>query len=208
MAAAGPIRRAGALLGLVAGMAPGGCGGAEPSRGTTSALSRSPAHADATEADRPSGIEPPGGREPEEEGTAAEETPPPSDEGVRLDVAEGPTVVPFVALRSQQIAGARTIEPSSRDAKAMSASGRGVLGVVTMCLDAEGAPTEVTPVRSTGYPDYDARIKAGVEAWRFRPHLVGGKPVPVCSSVTVTYRPDPAPPSPPASRKDGEAPGG
>ena len=125
-----------------------------------------------------------------------------------MDAAGGPKEVAFVELQSQQTAGARTIEPSRHDAKAMETSGRGVVGgVVKMCLDAAGAPTEVTPVRSTGYPDYDARIKAGVERWRFRPYLVGEKPVPVCSSVSISYRPDP-PLSQPLPRKDGDAPGG
>ena len=210
----GPIRLAAALLGLAAGMAPGGCGGAEPARGNTPALSQSPAHDDAAELDRP-GIEPPAGREPEPEETAAEEeAPPPSEEGLHMDnISEGPKVVPFVSLRSQRIAGARTIEPSTHEAKAIDASGRPVLGVVQLCLDAAGAPTKVTPVRSTGYPDYDARIRTGVERWRFRPYLDGDKPVPVCTSVTITYRPDPQPSLPPPRKdrdkdKDDEAAGG
>lgn len=208
MPAAGPNRLAAALLGLGAGLAPGGCGGAEPAPGSTPALSRSPAHAEATETDRPSGIEPPGGRESDAEGTAEEEAPAQSEGGMRSDIAEGPVVVPFVALESQQIAGAKIIEPSTHDARAMAAAGRQVLGVVELCLDAKGAPIDVTPVRSTGYPDYDARIKAGIERWRFRPHLVGEKPVPVCSSVTIHYRPSAPPPSPPPPRKPGESSGG
>ena len=205
--AAGQMRVAMALLGIGAGLALNGCGGAEPSRGGGSALSRSPAHADATEPGRP-GIEPLDGREPDaEEDAAQEEAPPPSDEGAPMDASGGPKEVAFVELQSQQTAGARTIEPSRHDARAMETSGRGVVGVVKMCLDAAGTPTEVTPVRSTGYPDYDARIKAGVERWRFRPYLDGGKPVPVCSSVSISHRPDP-PLSRPLPRRDREASGG
>lgn len=203
--AAGRIGPAAALLVLVAGTAAGGCGGAEPSRGGTSALSRSPAHADGTELDRPPGIEPPAGREPEAEADAAqEEAPASSARAAGTEASGGPRVVPFAALQSQQISGPRTIQPSRRDAEAMAASGKAVLGVVTLCLDDKGAPTEVTPVRSTGYPDYDARIRSGVEAWRFRPQLVDGNPVAVCSSVTITFRPDRPPPAPP-SRKQREA---
>jgi hypothetical protein len=205
--AAGRVRVAVALLGLGGGLAAGGCGGAEPSRGGASALSRSPAHADATEPGTP-GIGPLDSREPDaQEDAAHEEAPPPSEHGAPMDASGGPKEVAFVELQSQQTAGARTIEPSRHDAKAMETSGRGVVGVVKMCLDAAGTPTEVTPVRSTGYPDYDARIKAGVERWRFRPYLVGEKAVPVCSSVSISYRPDP-PLSQPLPRRGSDASGG
>ena len=127
-----PIGLAVALLGLGAGLAPGGCGGAEPSRGGGSALSRSPAHADGTEPGSP-GIEPLDGREPGAEEDAAEEEAPPSEEAAPMDAAGGPKEVAFVELQSQQTAGARTIEPSRHDARAMETSGRGVVGAWSRC---------------------------------------------------------------------------
>jgi TonB family protein len=57
-----------------------------------------------------------------------------------------------------------------------------------MCLSADGDVTSARPVRSSGYADYDAAIIAGMQAWKYRPYLVGNQPAPVCTQVTFIYQ--------------------
>ena len=114
----------------------------------------------------------------------------PSDLRIAIDdFPQPPLVVPQVALEAQRVAGEKNLMPGQADAKAMAASGKGTVGVVKMCLDDKGVPAQLTLLKSTNYPDYDARINAGMRAWRYEPFRVEGKPVPVCTSVDIIYRP-------------------
>lgn len=54
-------------------------------------------------------------------------------------------------------------------------------------------------LRSTGFPAYDEKILRELRQWQYRPFLVNGKPVAVCTAVTFIYsqRADPVVPPPP-----------
>ena len=63
-----------------------------------------------------------------------------------------------------------------------------VRGDVKMCLGKDGRITSARVLRSTGYPEYDARLIDRMQSWRYEPYQVNGAAVPVCSVVTFIYR--------------------
>lgn len=101
--------------------------------------------------------------------------------------------VPASMIEPNRIAGIRDIQPDSGDASAITSSGRGVTAVLELCLDIEGAPQRISIVRSSGYGGYDLKLATLMAEWRYTPLLVAGKPKPVCTSVTFSYPPQPAP---------------
>jgi periplasmic protein TonB len=102
---------------------------------------------------------------------------------------EEPKIVPQVALEAQRISGEKDIQPPNDVATTISRSGKGVVGVVKMCLSSGGSVQKLNVLKSTGYPGYDNKIKTKMREWRYRPFMVNGKAVPVCTSVTFIYRP-------------------
>ena len=102
---------------------------------------------------------------------------------------EEPKIVPQVALEAQRISGEKDIQPPNDVATAISRSGKGVVGVVKMCLTSGGSVQKLNVLKSTGHPGYDNKIKTKMREWRYRPFMVNGKAVPVCTSVTFIYRP-------------------
>ena len=102
---------------------------------------------------------------------------------------EEPKIVPQVALEAQRISGEKDIQPPNDVATTISRSGKGVVGVVKMCLTNGGSVQKLNVLKSTGYPGYDNKIKTKMREWRYRPFMVNGKAVPVCTSVTFIYRP-------------------
>jgi protein TonB len=102
---------------------------------------------------------------------------------------EEPKIVPQVALESKRIAGEKDIQPPNDVATAISRAGKGVVGVVKMCLTAGGTVQKLSMLKSTGHAAYDSKIKSKMREWRYRPFQVNGKAIPVCTSVTFIYRP-------------------
>lgn len=62
-----------------------------------------------------------------------------------------------------------------------------VVGSFKLCISDTGAVTGVTALKSTGFPDYDAKIIREMNTWAYRPYLVNGKAAPVCTAVTFIY---------------------
>ena len=76
-----------------------------------------------------------------------------------------------------------------------------LLGVYKLCITAEGNVASVVQLRTTGFPAYDAKIKATIRGeWRYQPFLLNGKPTPVCTAVTFIYSQKPPPPPPPPAQ--------
>ncbi|MGE5185282.1 MAG: TonB family protein [Acidobacteriota bacterium] len=59
--------------------------------------------------------------------------------------------------------------------------------VIKVCIGTSGEVTATSVIRSSGYPAYDANLVAGIRAWRYRPYVAGGKAVPACSAVAISY---------------------
>ena len=100
-----------------------------------------------------------------------------------------PQNVAPATLEALRISGNKLIEPDSTTKTAIQASGRNrVIGSFKMCLTAEGAVDTVSPLKSTGFPAYDQTIMGRIGAeWRYRPFMLDGRAVPVCTAVTFIF---------------------
>jgi protein TonB len=110
------------------------------------------------------------------------ECPPPA-------VVEKPKVVPLQAVEAARIAGNADIPLPPEVKQAVVAEGkREVLAMAKLCLDRDGAPTEVSIRKSSGHPAADARIREEMLRWRYRPYRVNGEAVAVCTSILFRYQ--------------------
>jgi TonB family protein len=101
----------------------------------------------------------------------------------------GPRMVPQVELERYRIGGKGDAMPDDREAKAMAKRNRGTLGILKLCVNDKGAPSKIEVLRSTGFGAYDLKLATLMATWRFRPFLIEGRPVAVCTSVTFIFRP-------------------
>jgi len=98
-------------------------------------------------------------------------------------------VAPSV-LEQRRIRGAKDILPDPATRAAIARSGRGqIVGSYKLCVDARGAVSSVSSLKSTGFVDYDTKIFRELRQWGYRPYLVNGKPTAVCTSITFIYKP-------------------
>lgn len=94
------------------------------------------------------------------------------------------------AFERQRRAGTLAIVPDAATRQQMAAErSASVSGAWWLCLEDTGAIAVSTMRKSTGYPAYDRAIAKAIATWKYRPYLLDGKPWPVCSMVTVSYRP-------------------
>jgi hypothetical protein len=99
-----------------------------------------------------------------------------------------PINIPPQALEANRIAGKLEITPDEKTKKAILASKKNrLVGSWKLCLNNRGAISEVTVLKGTGVPAYDAKVESDMRGWRYRPWLVDGKAVPICTVVTVIY---------------------
>jgi TonB family protein len=104
-------------------------------------------------------------------------------------VDEQPVVAELNSVEARRISGTREIQLPREVKQELGAQGiRQVMAGVKLCLSADGVPTRVDVVRSTGFPAADAKIRAEMGDWRYRPYTVNGKAVPVCAQVVFRYQ--------------------
>jgi TonB family protein len=83
------------------------------------------------------------------------------------------------------LSGERQIHPDDATRTKMSRDGlTSARIIVKMCLSAAGRVTSLDMLASSGYPEYDAKIKARMRAWRYS--AFGGDQI-VCAPVTFLY---------------------
>lgn len=88
-------------------------------------------------------------------------------------------------VNRQFLSGERQIHPDDATRARMSRDGMtGTRVVVKMCLDSRGHVISVDTLRSSGYPDYDARIRSVMRTWRYRPF---SGDTTVCAPITFQY---------------------
>jgi hypothetical protein len=105
-------------------------------------------------------------------------------------VAAARNVAPTV-LETTRIRGNKVIVPDETTKKEMlRVDKRQVVGSWKMCLDETGAVAEVTRIKSTGFEAYDKRISSEMRTWAYRPYVIDGKPVRVCTAITFIYSQD------------------
>ena len=88
----------------------------------------------------------------------------------------------------KRISGNKMIVPDDHTKTAIQKKGGGrIVGSFRICLDENGAPESILPLRSTGFANYDRELLAGMQQWRYEPYAIDGVPTPVCTAVTFVY---------------------
>jgi periplasmic protein TonB len=100
-----------------------------------------------------------------------------------------PQNVPPTLLEGSRVSGEPKISPDDVTKTEISRSGKDrVIGSFKLCLTATGSISNVTMLKSTGFASYDSKIQGKMRAeWRYKPYMVNGKAVPVCTAVTFIY---------------------
>jgi protein TonB len=100
-----------------------------------------------------------------------------------------PQNVPPTLLEGSRIAGEKMIVPDDTTKTEIGRSGKDrLVGSFKLCLTPTGAISNVTQLKSTGFPAYDNKILNKMRSeWRYKPYMVNGKAVPVCTAVTFIY---------------------
>ena len=100
-----------------------------------------------------------------------------------------PQNVPPTLLEGSRIAGEKMISPDDVTKTEISRSGKDrLIGSFKLCLTNTGSISSVTQLKSTGFPAYDNKILNKMRSeWRYKPYMVNGKAVPVCTAVTFVY---------------------
>ncbi len=99
-----------------------------------------------------------------------------------------PKIVPPTLLEGQRIAGNKHIVPNEVTKTEIMRSGKNrIIGSFKLCITVGGAIKSITQLKSTGFVKYDNKIKLEMRQWRYRPYLVNGRAVPVCTAVTFVY---------------------
>jgi TonB family protein len=103
-------------------------------------------------------------------------------------LADPPEVVAPTLLETQRIAGSKLLIPDDATKDDIMRSGRHtVTAAYKLCIDERGRVESIHRIKSSGYLDYDREIVEGMRAWAYRPLVVAGKPIPVCTSFTFIY---------------------
>jgi protein TonB len=100
-----------------------------------------------------------------------------------------PQNVPPTLLEGSRIAGEKMIVPDDVTKTEIQRSGKSkIIGSFKLCINASGAVTSVTMLKSSGFPAYDSKIQGKMRnEWKYRPYAVNGRAVPVCTAVTFIY---------------------
>jgi len=99
-----------------------------------------------------------------------------------------PQNVPPTLLEGQRIAGDKNILPDDVTKTEIQRSGKDkIVGSYKLCLTVDGNVAAVNQLKGTTFAAYDAKIQREMRTWRYRPYMVNGKAVPVCTAVTFIY---------------------
>lgn len=102
---------------------------------------------------------------------------PASANGMRVDQSE-----------LKRLEGVTAIVPDDPDKlRIQQAKLSRVEGSYWYCVDEAGSVMTVNAIESTGLQGYDARIRSAMLSWRYRPYTIGGRPVPVCTTIRFVY---------------------
>jgi len=106
----------------------------------------------------------------------------------RPQVIQAPRPVAPVVLQGLRVSGETQLHPDTVTQNQMIREGTtSVRGLVNVCISTDGGVASASTRVSTKYESYDATLLAAVRAWRYRPYLLNGAPVPACSTVTFLY---------------------
>jgi TonB family protein len=111
------------------------------------------------------------------------ESPPQEPAMTVVDAGAPPAALSPGQLEPDRIAGNKSIapDPATRDKMAKDGKDR-VVASIKLCVNRQGTVDRVTLLKSSGYPDYDHELVAGVRAWAYRPRSDE-----VCTAVTFVF---------------------
>ena len=99
-----------------------------------------------------------------------------------------PQNVPPTLLEGSRIRGDKNIVPNDVTKTEIQRSGKDkIVGSYKLCISIGGDVTTISQLKSTGFPAYDSKIQGEMRNWGYRPYMVNGKAVPVCTAVTFIY---------------------
>ncbi len=112
--------------------------------------------------------------------------PPPAPEAL----SEEPINIPEAELgRLRRKSGNPQIQPPSSTKNAMVRRGESrTVALILMCLDKRGDVSKTKVMRSSGYPEYDAKLRSSMRSWRYEPYRANGKPAAICAPLTFVYQ--------------------
>jgi hypothetical protein len=103
--------------------------------------------------------------------------------------APGPRLVAPAVLQSLRISASDPPRLSAATQQQMLRDGVDrIVVTVRVCVASDGAVASTRLMHYPRYDDHNAAIVRAVRAWRYRPFLVDGAAVPVCSLVTFVHK--------------------
>lgn len=101
---------------------------------------------------------------------------------------DAPNTIPPKLLEGHRIAGNKAIVPDDATKRAIRDAKRDrTISTFKLCVSDKGVVKKVTLLKSSGFPAYDAKIMREMNQWAYRPYMLQGKAVPVCTAVTFIY---------------------
>lgn len=98
------------------------------------------------------------------------------------------TVMPST-LEEKRIAGEAHIWPDAATKQGMRLyDQKQVIAVFKLCVGTDGRVFSLNILKSSGYPEYDRKLRDNMRKWRYRPFVINGNATPVCTSQTFIYR--------------------
>ena len=99
-----------------------------------------------------------------------------------------PHTLPPQTLEALRLGARERMEPDEATKVELAKPGsRPLVGVFKLCVSATGTITSVSILKSSGFEAYDQKITRAMATWAYTPFEVNGKPVPVCTAITVRY---------------------
>lgn len=98
------------------------------------------------------------------------------------------TVAPNIASGLRISGNDQIVAPDAVRLTMMHEGKQQVTAAVLLCIDTAGRVDQASVKRSTGYPEYDAKLLREMRSWRYRAYEVDGKATPACTSVVLVYR--------------------
>ncbi len=112
-------------------------------------------------------------------------TPPPGSDGDGDGGGKKTRDVAETEINREFVSGERQIHPDDATRTKMSRDGlTSTRAVFKMCLSSQGRVISIDTLRSSGYPDYDARIRSVMRTWKYRPF--SGDTI-LCAPITFQY---------------------
>jgi TonB family protein len=88
----------------------------------------------------------------------------------------------------ERVTGEKFITPNDEDKTRIQRSRVvRIIGSYLFCVDEAGKVDSVRMIRSTGVPNYDAKVMRGMQQWSYHPYVDDGTSVGLCSAVTFIY---------------------